>query len=701
MTKLHTKIVSAFLLLSIILGFFILPAPASFATSEIRTTPTSDSIPTTDTAFAMNSANLQESDTLIPSNETNSTESQDPTPIDPQSDAYIPTELHEKSDIFIEDDITDLPYSPGEILVVKKENVPVHQIENTLLTLAMDVEEQPTENVFLVEIPEDQTVQEAVQEAADQPDVLFAQPNYIYFLAENDFTPQTAPNDPRLTGQWAYNKLEISKAWNIPVKGGSSSPVLVAILDTGVDMEHEDLQKNLDKNRCYDLQTKKKISASGPGRGDDDGHGTLVAGIIAATVNNGLGVAGFSDDVKIFSVDIFKKDEDGVYANTSDLLEGLQYAVSQGASVINMSLASTFSNGEKDFVDEDLLISQEITRHQDTVISVAAGGNGSNDQKEDAFIFPADIDACISVTAINENLSYASNYNYSPLKDIAAPGINIWSTSPQDQYKSSSGTSMAAPIVSAVAATLQARAPWLTVPQIKDILFSTATDLGPSGKDNYYGYGLVNPVEAIEQLRAQEIKITGPANVEEGENIRLSATVLPDTAGDKSVQWSVENKTGKASITQDGLLTAVSTGSVIVYCKADDGRISASREIKILNFSIFLFPSDSHIFPFQTIDYSPVSALSINVKNTGDSPTGTLQLSLTGANKESFVLSSGGIPGVAAETINAFTVKPRETLLPGEYTATVNVAGKEHDLSASFFRRVSGKKETSKLYDTG
>ena len=164
----------------------------------------------------------------------------------------------------------------------------------------------------MVELPEKQEVEEAVAEYQKDPDVAYAQPNYKYKLMEssaNTASTTASLNDSYRDSLWHLNIIQAKEAWDL-LKEKNWQKSRVAVLDTGVDLNHPDLQENLLKNLCRDTSdgTRKQLT------GDDDGHGTHVTGIIGATANNGKGVAGVASGeenefIDMFVVDIFRGED--------------------------------------------------------------------------------------------------------------------------------------------------------------------------------------------------------------------------------------------------------------------------------------------------------------------------------------------------------------------------------------------------------
>ena len=249
----------------------------------------------------------------------------------------------------------------------------------------------------------------------------------------------------------------------------------VAIIDSGVDLTHPDLIRRLGPGY--------NVLADDRSPNDENGHGTHVAGIIASQPNNDEGVAGITWFNPIMAVKALNADG---YGTSIDVAKGIRWAVDHGAKVINLSLGNYQPSS----------VLEEAIRYADAhdVVLVAASGNDSTSQPS----FPAAYPEVISVGAVNPDLSYALYSNYGDYVDVVAPGTNIASTFAGHRYAALSGTSMAAPHVTALAALIRSVNPRLSNDEVRDIILESADDLGERGKDPYYGYGLINVYRALE-----------------------------------------------------------------------------------------------------------------------------------------------------------------------------------------------------------
>ncbi len=319
--------------------------------------------------------------------------------------------------------------------------------------------------------------------------VKVARPSYLEPNVK--FSIDFVPDDPYWNLQWALNKIEADYAWN---KTFGNSSFLVAVIDTGVDWDHPDLAANY-VSLGYDWVNDDNDPM------DDNGHGTHVAGIVAAIINNSVGVAGISQ-VKIMSEKGLNQSGDG-YAD--DLANAIVHAVDNGAEILTMSWGENSSN---------VLIQNALQyAYNSGALLVAAAGNDGSSQK----FYPAAYDEVIAVSATDHSDNPAGFTNYGNWIELAAPGVNIFSTVWDNSYNYKSGTSMATPHVSGVAALVWSVFPELSRDELRNRLRETADDLGSEGFDFYYGYGRVNAKKAVQNLTlTHDIAVT---NVSPRENV--------------------------------------------------------------------------------------------------------------------------------------------------------------------------------------
>ena len=331
---------------------------------------------------------------------------------------------------------------------------------------------------------------------ARDPEVVSVEPDSVGAV---DFTP----NDPLyLTdpvsgiGQWGIRKAHVDQAWDV-TRG--TSFVTVAVIDTGVDPNHPDLQGALLSGTTF--LTSPDPTCTPGSTVDDNGHGTHVAGLIAASGNNGQGIAGVAFGVKILPIKALDCMGAGLL---SDVASSIIWAADHGARIINISLGS--NAGQQTLQDA---IRYALAHN---VLVVAAAGNCGVVSTRCSTVnepsYPGAYPETLAVAATDLNDARASFSNEGSYVGIAAPGANIWSTVPtypttqskisgRTSYAAFSGTSQASPFVAGVAALLLSKDPTLTAAQLTDRLKSTADDLGVPGPDPDYGAGRVNALRAV------------------------------------------------------------------------------------------------------------------------------------------------------------------------------------------------------------
>ncbi|WP_338551944.1 S8 family peptidase [Paenibacillus sp. KS-LC4] len=303
----------------------------------------------------------------------------------------------------------------------------------------------------------------------------YVEPHYLYMTNETNNDGDSGdviPNDALYAKyQWNLPSIETEKGWKLS-KG--SDQVIVAVLDTGVQLDHPDLQgKLLEGTNIVDSEAKPD---------DDVGHGTHVAGIIGASVNNGEGVAGLSWYNKVMPVKVLDSSGAG---STYSVAQGLIWATDHGAKVINMSLGN--------YAQADFLHDAIKYAYDHDVVLIAASGNDNTDRPG----YPAAYPEVFAVAATDSAQKKASFSNYGDYIDVAAPGDSIASTYPGGQYAALSGTSMASPHVAALAGLIRSVNPDLTNEEVMEIMRKSAVDLGDPGKDVYFGYGEIDIDRAL------------------------------------------------------------------------------------------------------------------------------------------------------------------------------------------------------------
>ena len=365
-----------------------------------------------------------------------------------------------------------MDYVPGEILVVyKADALDSVQAAPGNLYVQSEVNAQfendavydPQVQIVSVEAGEEEA---EILEYMKDPEVLFAQPNYVYQCLD------VIPSDPFYkTYQQTYMQLiNAEKGWSI-TKGDSA--VTIAVIDTGINLAHEDLSGVCVKQANT---IEEVITFDDAFLNDVSGHGTHVAGIIAAQMNNALGVTGIAPGCKIMPI------KAGEYNFTSAAVDrAIRYAVHNGADVISMSL------GGESF-DPYLLNACYFAEENGVVVLVAAG----NDNRT-TYEYPASNPTVIGVTGVDHS-GNSANFTRNASVKVAAPGKDIYSTyiNGSNSYKLSGGTSQATPMVAAVCGLIISKHPGITPDEVRQMLYSTARDAGTKGYDVVFGYGILD-----------------------------------------------------------------------------------------------------------------------------------------------------------------------------------------------------------------
>ena len=288
----------------------------------------------------------------------------------------------------------------------------------------------------------------------------------------------------RITGAsqslpWGIDRIDAELVWP---GGNTADPVKVGIIDTGISNNHQDITANV-KGGVNTINPRKSWN-------DDNGHGSHVAGVVAA-LNNTVGVVGVGPKADLYAIKVLNSAGSGYL---SDVIEGIQWAVANRIQVVNMSLGT--NSDIQSFHD-----AVTVAKNAGVVIVAAAGNSGGS------VIFPAAYPETIAVSAIDQNNIIASLSSRGPEVDLAAPGVSIYSTYKGTGYATLSGTSMAAPhVAGSVALVLNTPVGGYDVNlngkwdpnEVQKKLQDRAFDWGNTGFDNLYGWGLVNAYSAVQ-----------------------------------------------------------------------------------------------------------------------------------------------------------------------------------------------------------
>jgi hypothetical protein len=331
------------------------------------------------------------------------------------------------------------------------------------------------------------TQQQILRLQKEQPELLI-QPNYTYRLdtsAALHRIDRIGP-DPFSDQQWGLELIRLEQGWEL-LRGREVHEVVVAVVDSGIDLDHPDLSAQVLRDKGYNALSK------GSPPEDDNGHGTHVAGVIAATVGNGEGVRGVAGFPFVKVLPIKVMDETGS-GSTYNIAKGIDYAVEQQVDVINLSVGGP---------EEDPFIREAVKRAvRKGIPVVAAAGNDGGSAR---YSTPANVKEAITVGAVQRDRKRLPESNYGPEVDLVAPGEQVLSTywRKVTDYAYMTGTSAATPFVSGVVALMKAVNPDLTVEAIEKYLTRNTEPLGTidgTGRNDQYGYGLLRSDKVLQKV---------------------------------------------------------------------------------------------------------------------------------------------------------------------------------------------------------
>ncbi|MCM3022625.1 S8 family peptidase [Bacillus ginsengihumi] len=322
-------------------------------------------------------------------------------------------------------------------------------------------------------------------------------------LQANDQIAKIEPDQKvRVSGQirdWGVSKVQAPRAWSSHFTGKG---VKIAVLDTGI-AKHPD------------LSIAGGVSMVSKSYNDTDGHGTHVAGIIAAK-NNKIGVVGVAPDAQIYAVKVLKSDGDGYI---SDVISGIEWSIKHHMNIINMSFGT---------LDYSEALKKEVDKaSRNGILVVAAAGNHSNSKtssKTDNIDYPARLSSTVAVGGVGKNLKKASFSSIGKEIEFTAPAVDILSTYIGNQYAWMDGTSMATPFVTGALALLKQEYPHLSNQALIAKLYTSTIDLGAKGKDHYYGYGFVQ-APYIKSSFSTSLK-TNQSTYKRGNTVQITENVL-------------------------------------------------------------------------------------------------------------------------------------------------------------------------------
>jgi subtilisin family serine protease len=461
--------------------------------------------------------------------------------------------------------------------------------------------------VRIVEVPP-QAERAVAAALARNPNIAFAEPDVL--------VEQTAiPNDPSFGEQWHLAKMQAPTAWDT----SDGSGVIVAVCDSGVFASHPDLNGQ--------VLPGWNTASGNTDSSDINGHGTKVAGTIAASTNNLLGVASTAPGAKILPIRVTNDTSGSAYY--SNIAKCIQWAADNGARVANASYLAAGSS--------TVASAGSYMMSKGGVAMVSAGNyNTDHGYSNSPYLY-----VVAATTSTDARASYSS---YGGYVDISAPGSSIKTTTSSGSYASASGTSFSSPNTAAVAALVMAANPSLTATDVLAVISSTSTDLGTSGWDVYFGHGRVNALAAVElaasadtsDTTAPDVVVaspTGGSTVSGDVSIKVQAS---DNFGVESVDLYVDGRVVATEIqaTSSGYLftwdsTGVDDGEHRIGARAVDaaGNIGAASDVVVTVSNI----DDS--IPPEAIITSPGDGAnisrSVTLSGYGNDDQGVTQFSLS------------------------------------------------------------------------
>lgn len=389
-----------------------------------------------------------------------------------------------------------------------------------VLNKSIIVNEIPNLGVTVMKPANPDEWEQWVEELAQHPQIEYVEQNQQV----NIMASTVKPNDKYLPQQSYLHATGVDKAWE---QVNKTPDITIALVDTGVDLTHPDLQSNLVSG----------VNLLGSGKPqDDNGHGTSVAGVIAAVGNNKQGVAGISWSAKLMPIKAL--DARG-YGDEDKLGAGIMYAVDHGADIVVMSVGLyRYSNYMQDIVD--------YAEDKGVLLVAATGNDGVRLQDKAEVKYPAAYPSVLAVGGSTDRLTVQPDSNKGPEVDLVAPW-DVFTTALGGGYTVAEGTSLSAPQVAGIAALLWTKYPKLKPYQIRAHLQATAQDLGSKGVDSSSGYGLV---------RADKALAAEPAsNPFKGHKTRQQARTYPlNTMVHGVIEAAGDSDWYKVSVPYDGVL---------------------------------------------------------------------------------------------------------------------------------------------------
>lgn len=350
---------------------------------------------------------------------------------------------------------------------------------------------------YIFSVPEGAVESAVARQLMSTGDFQYVEPDWIVY-------PVDCPNDPRFGSQWHHSKIRSCLGWDFH-KGDPG--IWVAICDTGIDLDHEDLTNN----RIKGYNAVDRIREIDGGQvADLNGHGTQTAGTAAAIGNNATGVSGVGQSLSHMTIRVSNVGSGS--STISILTHGARWAIENGASVSSVS----YSGVESSSVESTGKAIMDLGG-----LMVWAAGNGGRR-------LSGDHQHVIVVGATTSGDGKASFSNTGPMIDCVAPGVDILTTNRSGGYGSTSGTSLSTPMVAAMAALIWSARPTLTPEAVEQLIYDGAIDLGPVGKDDSFGHGRIDSFNTMSAIHTLDLAIN-PLPLQGGQPVEFIVNGQPDT----------------------------------------------------------------------------------------------------------------------------------------------------------------------------
>lgn len=473
-------------------------------------------------------------------------------------------------------------------------------------------------NVHVIELPEQANVPAVVEALRRSRHIKFAEPDGVLPAA-------LTPNDPQYPYAWHLPKIGAPSAWD----SAQGSGVTVAILDSGVDAAHPDLQGRLVPGRnFYDNNDDTT---------DLTGHGTAVAGIVAAAANNAVGVASVGFGAKIMPMRVTDASGSGYY---SLMAAALTTAADNGVRVANISFLGASLSSTVDSA-------AQYMRSKGGVVVVSGGNTG------DLRLDPprAALTVVSATTTMDQRPSFSSWGDYI---DVAGPGISIWTTLRGGSYDTVSGTSASAPVVAGVYALMMSANPGLSPAALDDILFSTALDLGTTGWDQEFGHGRVNAAAAV----SKALQSSAPAD-----SVPPAVAITSPTGGAATglvpVDVTASDDTGVTRVELFANNALVATDTTAPYAFTVDASRYSTTELTLVARAYDAAGNAGESSPVALAvsnDKTPPT-VSILSPSDGSTVSGTVTISVSGIDDVKVAKVSLSIDGKQVATASGSSLK--------------------------------------------